>query len=303
MQFKDARLETILQDWCLDPVPAGRACGHNLRDDERLGGGRGAAFEACAQPDAHDVESLRRAAIDYYHERVRISHAEPETFTPVNDPANLGVLSPEQKLVRLECLSEPLAKTGMSFEVLRTASSASDAGSRTLVETFIEQWNTRPDIRRNPISFAAFSDQLIEELAASDWPDKLRDRLGLPHFDPVSGPIPMVLVEYEVSEIVAMGKAAPFYAPTALDGTPYHQFFPTPTELNFGCPMALHIVRSDDELIAEVLHPRLSYRRKHLRAFGLIEKLVAKTDFVALRNTHVLALRLATLRDGFGTDL
>lgn len=302
MRFIDAGLGAVLDDWCLNGAPEGRACGHNLRDDERLDGPRGAEFEAFAGPAIADPDQLKRACIDHYHENVRVFHTTPETFTPLNAAANAGALSPEQKLVRLECLFEPLEKQGLTFDQLQVAFGKRDAESRALLDDFISQWNIRPDIRRNPISFAAFKDQLILELAADDWPDKLRDRLGLPHFNPIRETIPVALVEYEVQEIEAI-LPRPFYAPTALDGEPYSQFFPTPVEMDFGCPMALYVVQSDEDLVAELLHPRLAYGRQHVKQLGLIQAPVADVDFVGMRNNHVMALRLASTRYLFGSEL
>lgn len=303
MRFTNAALDAVLDGWCASNDPKDRACGLNLRDEERLDGPRGAAFEAFAAPSAHDPEALRRAAIDHYRENVYVFHATPETFIDINAAANVGQLSPEQKLVRLEWLSGPLDKQGLSFDELDAAFQKGDAASRALVDGFISQWNTRPDIRRNPVSFAAFEDQLVEELDAVDWADRLRDRLGLAHFDAVAERIPVALMEYEVQEVETASFRNPFYAPTTLDGTPYAQFFPTPREMNFGCPMALYVVQSDEDLVAEVLHPRLVYGRQHLKKLGHIETPMASVDFVHMRNNHVYALRLASMRDTFGSDL
>jgi len=301
MRFLDTRLSRLLDDWSEAPEPKQRASGQNLSMDERLDGARSSAFEVFSRSSV-DMESLRRAAIDYYRERVRVP--QPETFTPLNAVAGLGPLSTEQKVVRLETLQEALDKTGVPFANLEAALAARDAMSRALLDSFISQWNERPDIPRNPLSFAAFKDQLLDEITSENWPDRLRDRLGLAHLDPAGGPIPVALMEYEVEDVINGTVGSPrFCAPTALDGTPYCQFVPTPRELPFGSPMALYPVQSDEDLVAEILHPRLTYLRGHMVKLGLITSRTASVDFVRLRNNHIWALRLATLREDFGVEL
>jgi len=264
-------------------------------------------FEAHLGPIT-DHESLRRRAIDYFQEYVRTNAAVPHTFAALNSAADPGPISPEQKLLRLESLAEPLSKTGVSFNDFADAHSKSDPASRALVDHVLDQWNHRPDIRRNPVSFAAFKEQLLDELSEPDWPEKLRDRLGLAHFDCVAGDIPVGLMEYEVGEVERQAESTTglhhrFCAPTSLDGAPYAQFAPTPIQLPFGCPMALYVVQSDDDLVAELLHPRLMYVRSHLKRVGVISNRVAPADFIALRNNYLWALRLASMRDEFGAEV
>ena len=290
MIFEDVSLRSAIDEWAIMPDPRQRSCAHNLIMEARASTQRIGAFEAACAP-VRNADELRRKATDYYEDYVRVQRAAPHTFQAMNDAAALPVPSPEQKLVRLESIAEPLDKIGLGFDDLARAFERHDRGSNTLVELFIDEWNRRTDIRRNPVSFAAFKEQLLPQLAEPDWPDQLRDHLGLAHFDPVAGPIVVALMEYEVEEVLVdsggKGLAHMFCAPTALDGSPYAQFVPTPNALPFGCPMALFLAQSDEDLIAEVLHPRLSYRRRHLKRLGVIQRPVSMDDFVALRNNHI----------------
>jgi len=52
-----------------------------------------------------------------------------------------------------------------------------------------------------------------------------------------------------------------------------------------------------------LLHPRLMYVRSHLKRVGVISNRVAPADFIALRNNHLWALRLASMRDEFGAEV
>lgn len=306
MNFLDASIKDATATWATDPDPHQRSCAHNLLMEARVSPTRLAAFEADVAP-VRDPSDLRRRATDYYETFVRVSRGVPHTFQDLNSTASPGTLSPEQKLVRLEAIGEALDKTGIGFDDLQRALNRHDRGSNTLVQFFLDQWNYRPDIRRNPVSFAAFKEHLFAEVEKLDWPDELRDRLGLPHLDPAAGPIAVALMEYEVSEVLdttePVGASHVFCVPTALDAQPYAQFVPTPLTFTFGCPMALFLAQSDEELIAEILHPRLSYRRRNLTKLGFIQRAPPLTDFVELRNNHLWALRIAALDDAFGLEL
>ena len=115
-------------------------------------------------------------------------------------------------------------------------------------------------------------------------------------------------LRYTVEEVLTEASrspdiAYPFCVPTFLDSTPNSQFFPTPKELPAGAPMALFEISSDDELIAEVLHSRLTYRRHHIAKLGEIASDGPTADFRTVRNNHLAALQLAAVRDNFGEEL
>jgi hypothetical protein len=301
MRFNDEGLSRVLETWASDSDKTSGACGQNLLLEERLEGPRWTAFEALAAA-ADSPDALRRAATKYYFQRVRIPSSE--TFSPLNRAADMGMPSGEQKIVRVELIGDLLDKTGVSYEVLEAALAKKNATSEALLNWVIDQWNDRPDIRRNPISFGAFKDQLLEELADPDWPHRLRDRLGLAHLDPIAGALPIALMEYRVDEVASGAPDHPvFTMPTALDCEPYAQFFPTPRELAFGSPMALYPVYDDAHLVAEVLHPRLRYSRANLARLGRIDVRAPNLEIAGLRENHVWALRLAAEREDFGVDI
>ena len=67
--------------------------------------------------------------------------------------------------------------------------------------------------------------------------------------------------------------------------------------------MALFEIWSDEDLIAEVLHSRLTYQRHHIKKFGEITLDGPEVDFRTLRNSHLAALQVAAVRDDFGEEL
>ena len=67
--------------------------------------------------------------------------------------------------------------------------------------------------------------------------------------------------------------------------------------------MALHKVNDDRELLAEILHFRIPYRREHLMMLSEIAEPPNPFDLRDLRNHHLLALHLAAGREDFGEEI
>ncbi len=67
--------------------------------------------------------------------------------------------------------------------------------------------------------------------------------------------------------------------------------------------MSLAAIDSEDDLLAEMLHVRLTYRREHLIQVGAIRRPPALHDLKELRNHHLLALQIASDRDDFGEEI
>lgn len=148
---------------------------------------------------------------------------------------------------------------------------------------------------------------MLPDLGEPDWADRLRNTLGLSHYDPKGAPIPVALMEYEAGEVMTqaarLGVAQPFVIPTAFDSSPNAQFFPTPSGVKFGCPMALREIYSDVDLVAELIHPKLVYGSQHLTRIGYISTPAPITDLKEMRDSHLMALRVSVVRDDYGMEL
>lgn len=105
MQFNDAMLCAALKGWTASPDLRSRAEAHNVGFDEHVSDPRRATIESDLT-HVRDANEMRRALIDYYCERVRVSTGIPIPFLPENSAASSGTISDEQKLVRLEDLRE-----------------------------------------------------------------------------------------------------------------------------------------------------------------------------------------------------
>ncbi|NVO13489.1 MAG: hypothetical protein HXX10_05570 [Rhodoplanes sp.] len=302
MQFENPQLQDALVRWRELKDSKKRSEADNIWFEQRVSAKRQAVFEQEAL-GAVDPESLRKAHIDYWSEFVRVGDDVPHTFMASIDPTDLGAIDETQTIVRVEALTRPLAKHGISFDDLSKAYTGNDV---PVIQAFLAVWNTA-DIRDRRPAFATFKDEVADDLERANWPDRLRDRLGLAHYDCAAGPVPVALMEYTVAEVRASAAKASvsyaFTAPTVLDSGPWPYFFPAPPELCCGRTMTLYEVQDDKELLAEILHFRIDYERRHLLRLGEIRAAPGGVDLRSLRNHHLLALHIAAGRDDFGEDI
>lgn len=302
MRFEDPRLQGALTEWRKLRDIGDRSTADNFWFEQRVSVLRQKAFEQ-DKIGAAGQTSLRKAHADYWSEFVRVDDGIPHTFEPSLSPAALGPIDESDRYVRIESLIRPLAKYDITFQRLQEAFQNNEGA---MIDAFLATWNASSARDYRPV-FAAPLDEVREDLARADWPDRLRDRLGLAHYDCADGPIPIALMEYSVAEVRAtaskLGVVDPFTAPTVLDSGPWPFFFPAPPELPCGRTMALYEVVDDAQLLAEVLHFRISYRREHIVRLDEIRTRTKVVDLRGLRNHHLLALHVAVGRDDYGEEI
>ena len=303
MHFNDPASQTALEAWRNDPDIRERACADNVQFEERVSAARLTAFETLVSTHPAAPAGLGERQTWYWKNFVRVPDGAADTFRPELDPARLGPdgLDPFQPIVRLEDLRTPLDNAGLTYAEFQTVLAE---GQNDTVQKFLDVWNLGRDFRP---AFAAWEDQLLDEIDAPDWPDRLRDRMGLAHYDANGGSIPVALMRYNVSNVEteagAMGLHHSFTAPTVLDTGPWPYFFPAPAELPYGRAMPLIVLTDHNQLLAEMLHPRLTYRRSHLIKVGEIRRPLGAPDLKILRNAHLEALQLASDRYDFGEEI
>lgn len=308
MKFAAPDLDSLLDAWATSTDLRARAEAHNIAFEERLDRDRLDALEKSVPGPCLDYKDLRRYLSNFVTTYVEVAEPHvPPTFRTENSGASMTQPSPEQKLVRLENVTRHLdpANPDLTLAALERSLASTDPAEKAVLDDFLDQWNRA---RNNRPTFAAFKDQLLFEIGDAEWPHKLRDRLGLAHYGVAGGPLDVALMEYTVEEVLTeAGRspdiAYPFCVPTFLDSRPSSRFFPTPKELPAGAPMALFEIWSDEQLIAEVLHSRLTYRRHHIAKLGQIATDGPMADFKSVRNNHLAVLQLAAVRDDFGEDL
>lgn len=302
VHFADTQLQGALVAWRGMADVKERSTADNVWFEQRVSPARQANFEA-ATIGASDPDRLRKAHADYWSEFVRVDTGDiPHTFDEVLAPADLGAIDETQKIVRIESLDRALNKHDISYDRLRDAVTNDEA---PVIDGFFRTWNAS-NIRDGRPAFAAFKDEVADDLANPEWPSRLRDRLGLAHYDCAAGPIPIALMEYSVAEVkaaAAFAGVSVFTAPTVFDSGPWPYFFPAPPELCCGRTMALYEVADDKELLAEILHFRMAYERSHLVKLDEIRLPPKAFDLRGLRNHHLLALHIAAGRDDFGEEI
>jgi hypothetical protein len=295
------------------------AVSDDCRFDERTDNLRWQVFADCLPQDDHarlNLGDWGEANKLHYEKRVKaISNSTPDAFLEINRSAWLEGLVPEQELVRIEDLTGVLEFWNTDFDALQALHEAptnqGDA-KQTLTQHF-DNWNNGK--RDNRPAFAAFLDEVRDEAGDTDWPHRLRDRLGLGHYPPKDNPkIPVALMRYSLQEALnaKASKRLPAACalPTVLDGGMHAYFFPVPREHAYGATLHLSDGKAD-QLAAEILHCRIDYQPKHLWKLGWIER---PHDFDETapdrdarlrraRDLHLMELRVACEREDFGEEL
>ena len=160
-------------------------------------------------------------------------------------------------------------------------------------------WDGRRDKRP---AFATLLTEVTEELDRDDWPDALRDRLGLAHYSPTAEPEPVALCRYSVATVVREAETGfPITMPTVLDSEPWEHYFPAPKALRYGRAMALLPCDDDEGLKVELLNSRITYTPDHIWKLGEIVTPAPNFGISELREMHLLALQIASSDHEYGT--
>jgi hypothetical protein len=304
MRFADPGLQTALTAWRALVGITERAEADNLWFEDRVNVARQQTFEARAA-GARDAGELRRRHTDYWKEYVTVDEDIAHTFDAALGPADLAPIDEAQRIVRLEDLSRPLSRMGRPMSLQRLKQAIAD-NETALVDAFLRVWDWS-NVRDWRPCFATFKDEVRDDLARPDWSTRLRDRLGLAHYNCVAGPVPVALMEYSVGEVIAaaraFGASCAVTAPTVFDSGPWPHFFPAPRKLPCGRAMALVEVNDDGDMLAELLHFRLSYKRHHIVRLDEITSSPAPYDLKSLRNHHLLAVQMASDCYDFGEEI
>ncbi len=298
-----------------------RARAENFRFEERVDQARQARYETEHGPAGSTYEDWLESHMDYLSGAV---YAElPETFLPLNAAAALAPavssdLGGEQMLIRVESLDHALGETKVRsladlehilaiYQTQRQDSNTSVGEAKALLQEVCRSLNQNPYAVRP--RFAAFAQELAEDIAAVDWPLRLRDRLGLAHLPPASayGPHPVALMRYKVKDVATraakLGAAHPLAVPTVFDAEPYEVFHPSPREQDYGRTLNLAGYDDCDRLASEVLHLRIDYAPGHFWKVGAITTRVNTEPerLARLRGDHLACLQILSGRDDFGT--
>jgi len=281
-----------------------RAFGDNFEFEERVGDARRDAFEAAGVP----VGSVLALQADHFRMHVQgaLHDHIPVTFTAVNHDALYAPdIDGNQKIVRIECLDDVLTKIGRSFADIEDAVKSGHRGD-AIVAQLLDQWRLYPGARP---AFVAFKSEVVTDIGAPDWLLRLRNRMGLGHYDPAAGQRQaFALMEYLVKDVIAewlpletRGAKRPFAFPTVLESRASPYFYPGPRDLPSS--FALDLTDPARNPIREMLHVRITYRVDHLVKVGELVGLLPPVRLGAARDRHLDRLRRDGGRVDFGAPM
>ena len=221
MRLSDGRLRAAIASLRAMADAETRSEIDNIWFEERVNASRQQAFEQ-EVGKVENWEELRRRHIDYHRSFVQVRDGLlPHTFAAGFVLRDLSRIDEKQKVMRIESIARPLSATSISLDRLETALAGDEHG---IVDLFLRSWNASTMRDARP-AFATLKSAVAEDLDKPDWPERLRDRLGLAHYTATSGPEPIALMEYRVEELAEAarlaGGACSLTAPTALDSGPW----------------------------------------------------------------------------------
>ena len=290
----------------------------NFRLEERLTDRRWESYAAYDARRHHATRDEWQAAHDrYLKERIWRSHFSstlPRTLDP-SDPdrcpetyesgASFFEYDGALHLIRIEDVASfaLLIKKSPS-EVLAAArdwlSAPASAGAEAWRD-YVADRNARSTIRP---TFAALLEEIEGVFEQTDWPDRVRDLLGLLHFNPgtVGRNIDILVFRYPVNSVTKLQGAPanerPLAPPTVLDMRFSAAFCPGPKGFDTG--FVIDLSGGGASPRREVVHPTSPYEPSHLWKTGTITKSVPLGDVPVARGLHLLALQRETGRTDFG---
>jgi hypothetical protein len=290
-----------------DRHPPVRAIGDNFAFEENVGSDRLAHFERFAAT----AVGLRPIAAEYFFVSVQGSRRDhtPSTFEPVNAPALMSAtIEPTQRIARIERLDDVFSRRGAAspaeseadFVRLQDALASSPA-DRSVVDPVVRALNAYSGARP---SFACFKAEVVADLAASDWLERMRGRLGLGHHALAAGEMGyFALMQYTADEVVRQAKVAqPFAVPTVLEARNSEYFFPAPAGQGVGYAVDLDHAAGRDG-IREFLHVRLIYRAEHLARVARLIGPTPAVSLAAVRDGHLVRVRARCARADYGAPM
>ena len=291
------------------------AYAHNYLFEERVGVSRQEGYEN-DYPAKAGHAFWKNHHVGYVRNRIQIAGQIPETFCSLNRDAILSGLAENQYIVRIERLDNvlkahhyDLTQLDEAVKKFRSSNVAQQEREDSIawLEDFCNQWNV---IRRdNRPAFAAFYDELEKDIESPDWANRIRNRLGLSHYQVLDtgNTIPIVLMRYRVNGVMdaveETGRDFAFSVPTVLDGELNTHFFPSPREMGYGRTLNLEPDPDCENLVSEILHRRIDYQPSNFYKVGTITTPIPLYSLAKLRNSHLFCLHYEAESEDFGENI
>ncbi len=301
----------------------------NFQLDERVSLARGETY-ATYQGTPNDLATWRARHQLYLEREVFVSgdeqaspahfdtsdpHLVPDTFRSGWDESPFARVDAPRYLIRMMPVSDiaAISRHGEPAHLLKTAerSLGGDSVAAKELDGVLADLAGLAD--RRPV-FAGFfedADDLFGDAPdgdAPDWPDRLRNRLGLLHYAPMAPgeTIPVFVFRYPVRLIPTTpgsGAVRPLVPPCVLDGGLSAAFVPSPVGEWTG--YTIHLGDTQDPSVAhrrEVLHPTVQWTRSHLFRVGVLRLPVSQARLADARGLHILEVREASGRHDFAVE-
>jgi len=237
----------------------------------------------------------------------------PETFRHQNAFRNFGAADVTLELVRVE-QAERIAQWARFSSVEEVLDLAQEVLKKPFSDDQQNRLNTVLDISDQfrdlrPV-WAVFWDD-VRDLFGTDssndpvnWPDELRDRLGLYHFNPASRPgekIHIMVFRYPINVLpylVGQPDLFPIGVPTVLDSWFSEAFCPVPAGQLYGHMVDLGQNPYQSQRV--LVHPFIKLRAGYLFRVGAITRPLL-VDLADVRKAHLQWLREHTGRRDYAT--
>jgi hypothetical protein len=314
-------LDSVQQADKADDVPKAR----NAVLDERVTLARATVYAQHGAAVAHgNVDTWAKEHNSYLNAHVAVPWANApsphgqispdevaSTFRP--DAGNETRLSGTYMLVRIirmpRAVDIPINHRGFTDAVRRVAGGVdTDPADGTIVEAGLRLLDSGRANTLAPRWVGLWME--VRELFGDNpdeddpsWPNRLRDRFGLPYL-PVPSPLEILLLRYRVRELPtgAWRRGQPLLTvPSLLDGWLCEQFCPVPENETAG--RAVNLEAYGDAPNREYLHAPMRHRPEHVYRVGTIDE-DPKCDLLKARKVHIEKLRAVTQRADYaiGTD-
>lgn len=297
---------------------------HNFLLEERFTDQRLNSYDSCTDISAAPPSDMNEWMYHhdvYLDDCILTENRSPETFTGFNKENFLSSIQEgrDQWIIRLESVRWwrylfPEIESIIDLENLIVTYHTNPnidkrETARSHLQEIINKWNEIRDWRPAYAAFWGEIKDIFEPTIDPDWPDRLRDRLGLLNLDPTqkgmtqNSPIPVILMRYSVEDVLdedTLGESTSSFAlPTVLDGELSKAFCPSPSSLTEGRVINLSSIADNYNAICEVLHHRISYQAEHIFKFGWLKQPPGTLE--SARSFHLEWLRQKSGRNDFGT--
>lgn len=263
----------------VSPDAVAYACNYQM--EERVSLARQTHYETGSVENVIDLDGWSAVHKAYLAARVQVPC--PETFTDLNfQAAHSPPIEQDLHLIRIERLDHVLQELRMDLDHLSMfveslhgrgpgIENVSPVEVAAMMKKVARSLNTNPFAGRP--RFAGLEAELVEDINASDCYNRLRNRLGLRHHDPIGSPIPVALMRYSVKDVrkhaeKVTGATHPITVPCVLDHELSAIFCPAPANAVYGRTIDLEGISSKRNFISEVLHLRIDYLPEHIYKMG-----------------------------------